>query len=116
MKMSCYQIQAYSSLLTVLWRNIYEIVLPKSDICWQNENSQYMHLETLTKSEQYCVSHAGMSLVISPKQDHLHTLRVDSKCGSTMTKSLYCFLEFLRYLQLQQTHRNAQTFTSNTIQ
>ena len=39
MKMSCHQIQAYSSLLTVLWRNIYEIVLPKSDICWQNENS-----------------------------------------------------------------------------
>ena len=39
----------------------------------------------LTESEYGCVSHDETILVTSTKQDHVHTVRVDSECGSSIT-------------------------------
>ena len=54
----------------------------------RNEKIALFYFNQLTKSECGCVSHGGI-IVISTKQDNLHTVRVDSECSSTMTMSLY---------------------------
>jgi len=50
----------------------------------------FLHVQLLlTKSEYGDVSHAGIILVISTKQDHFLTVGVDSECGSSMTRPLH---------------------------